>query len=447
MTEAGIGSDSDAALGRQAEMSPLEAAHAELADTYLSGRAHGTAVLSDELRFVIERGEGARIRDESGNWYVDYVIGAGAMILGHVHPAVQAATIEQVKHGTHFFALLNGQAMALAQTIVEASPCADKVLFTTTGSEATFYALRLARAFTGRDKILKFEGAYHGSHDYSLVSFAPRRSSNYPAGQLDTGGVPTGLDDSVLIAPYNDLDAVARIVAENADDLAAVIVEPIQRILSPDADFLAGLRRITEANDSLLLFDEVVTGFRVAYGGAQEYFGVTPDLASYGKVVGGGFAQGAVAGRAEVMALTDPARKNVDAFAYANGTFNGNPVAAAAALATLEVLRRPGTYDRLNADAARLRAEMQKVLDCHQLPALVIGEASLWQILFTDSVPRNYAQYIEADMARTRALDEALLRNGVLVLPLVRRLVSTAHDEADFEATLSALDAACREVA
>jgi glutamate-1-semialdehyde 2,1-aminomutase len=448
MTDAGSESGGGMApVGRLAETSATEAAHAGQADSYLSGRNHGTTFLPDELRFVVERGEGARVLDESGNWYVDYVIGAGAMILGHAHPAVEAAAIAQVKRGTHFYSLLNGPAMALAQTIVEASPCADKVLFTTTGSEATFYALRLARAFTGRDKILKFEGAYHGSHDYSLVSFAPGRSSNYPAGQPDTNGVPTGLDDSVLIAPYNDLDAVARIVAENADDLAAVIVEPIQRILTPEPDFLAGLRRITEANGSLLLFDEVVTGFRLAYGGAQEYFGVRPDLASYGKVVGGGFAQGAVAGRAEVMALTDPARKNVDAFAYVNGTFNGNPVAAAAALATLEVLREPGTYERLNANAAGLRAEMQKVLDRHALPALVIGEASLWQILFTDSVPRNYAHYIAADMARTKALDEALLRHGLLVMPLIRRLVSTAHGEADFEATLRALDAACREVA
>ncbi len=418
----------------------------EKARTLLPDGVEHDMRIAHPFPLYIERADGAYKWDIDGHRYVDYVVGHGALLLGQNHPAVMGPVREALESGSHFGA--SHEAVAeWADLVREMIPSAEMVRFHSSGTEATMMAIRMCRAFTGRDKILKFEGAYHGSHDYSLVSFAPRRSSNYPAGQLDTGGVPTGLDDSVLIAPYNDLDAVARIVAENADDLAAVIVEPIQRILSPDADFLAGLRRITEANDSLLLFDEVVTGFRVAYGGAQEYFGVTPDLASYGKVVGGGFAQGAVAGRAEVMALTDPARKNVDAFAYANGTFNGNPVAAAAALATLEVLRRPGTYDRLNADAARLRAEMQKVLDRHQLPALVIGEASLWQILFTDSVPRNYAQYIEADMARTRALDEALLRNGVLVLPLVRRLVSTAHDEADFEATLSALDAACREVA
>ncbi|MDP6708060.1 MAG: aspartate aminotransferase family protein [Alphaproteobacteria bacterium] len=446
MTDAGT-EGGGAAVGRLAEMSAAEEAHAALADSYISGRAHGTTYMPDDVRFVVERGQGARVMDESGNWYVDYVIGAGAMILGHTHPAVEAATIGQIRRGTHFYSLLNGPAMELATEIVAASPCADKVMYTTTGSEATFYALRLARAYTGRDKVLKFEGAYHGSHDYSLVSSAPSQTSNYPVGQLDTGGVPTGLDESVLIAPYNDLDAAERIVAENADDIAAIIVEPIQRILTPEPGFLAGLRAVADKHDSLLLFDEVVTGFRLAYGGAQEYYDVRPDLASYGKVVGGGFAQGAVAGREEVMDLTDPTRKGQGAFAYVNGTFNGNPVAAVAALATLEVLRQPGTYERLNQNTAQLRTEMQAILDRHDLPALVIGDASMWQILFTDTVPRNYAQYIQADMARTKALDEALIRHGVLVLPLVRRNVSVAHDEDDFEATLRALDAACREVA
>ena len=450
MTEQTFGQDDGAetaVLGRQAAMTPAEIAHMESADSYLPGGGIGTNYLPDETRFVVTRGQGARVQDESGNWYIDYVIGAGAMILGHAHPAVEAATIGQVRQGTHFYSLLNGPAMELAAEIVRTAPAADKVIFTTTGSEATFYALRLARAHTGRSKILKFEGGYHGAHDYALMSMRPGQTSNYPTAQPDTGGVPEGLDETVLIAPYNDLQAVDRIAAEHADDLAGIIVEPIQRILAPEPEFLPGLREIADKRGVVLMFDEVVTGFRLAYGGAQEFYGVTPDIASYGKIVGGGFAQGAVGGRAEIMDLCDPrARKGGD-LAFVNGTFNGNPVSAAAALATLSELRKPEVYDRLNENTAQLRHDMQALLDRHGLPALVLGEASLWQILFTERVPRNYAQYIEADMERTKALDQALMKNGVLVIPLVRRIVSTAHTEEDFEATLKALDAACREVA
>jgi len=441
-----MSAEASMALGRQAAMAAAEAAHASQADDYLPGGAIGTTYLPDDARFVISRGQGARVQDESGNWYIDYVIGAGAMILGHAHPAVEAAAVEQVRRGTHFFSLLTGPAMELAGAIVEASPAAGKVTFTTTGSEATFYAMRLARTFTGRPKILKFEGAYHGAHDYALMSSSPPQTSNYPTAQPDTGGVPEALNETVLIAPYNDLEAVRRIVAEHRHELAGIIVEPIQRILTPEPEFLPGLRRIADENGILLLFDEVVTGFRLAYGGAQEFYGVTPDLASYGKIVGGGFAQGAVGGRAEIMALLDPKQHRGRELAYVNGTFNGNPVAAAAALATLRELQKPGVYERLNADSASLRRDMRTVLKRHDLPAMVLGEGSMWQILFAAAVPRNYAQYLQADMARTRALDLALLRHGVLVMPLVRRNISMAHTGEDFEATLKALDAACREV-
>ena len=434
-------------LGRHQPVSEVEARHEAIADAVLPGQQVGAVALPRDHRFVVSRGQGARVQDESGNWYIDYIVGAGAMILGHAHPAVEAAAIEQLRLGTHFFSLPSPTTLDYVQELVDAIPCAEKVMFTTTGSESTFYAMRIARAHTGRSKILKFEGGYHGSHDYALVSSMPTATTNYPTGKLDTDGVPAGLDESVLIAPFNDLTAVEQIVTGHRNDLAAIIVEPIQRILAPNADFLSGLRRIADENDVVLIFDEVVTGFRLAYGGAQEYFGVKPDLACYGKIVGGGFAQGVVAGRAEVMDAADPSRKSDGHFAFVTGTFNGNPMAAAAANATLQELRKPGVYKKLNGDAADFRKEMQAIIDQHGLTARVLGEGSMWQVLFCAAEPKNHAEYLNADMATTRAFDEVLIRHGLYFIPLVRRLLSIAHGPDEFEVSLRAVDDACRQVA
>ena len=416
-----------------------------IAERVLPGASLGGYTMPDHVRFIIRRGDGARILGADEKWRIDYVCGAGALILGHAHPAVTEAVQAQIGDGIHYYGTLNEKAIELADELVDAIPCAEKVLFATTGSEATFYALRLARAFTGREKILKFEGAYHGNHDYSNLSVAPKAVSNYPSGQPDTGGMPSGVRDSVVIAPYNDLDAVRRIVAAHKEELAAIIVEPIQRVICPKPDFLPGLRQICDENDILLVFDEVVTGFRLAYGGAQEYFGVTPDLAAYGKVVGGASALSAVGGRAEIVALADPAKKNEPNYAYINGTLHGNPVAAVAGSATLAELRKPGTYKALNALGDTLRRELQSVLDHHGLPAIATGDASLWQILFTEKAPASYADMLAVDAPRTRAFDEALMLQDLYVLPYVRRFVSTVHTESDIDDTLKAVDAACRD--
>jgi glutamate-1-semialdehyde 2,1-aminomutase len=416
----------------------------EAAERCLPGAGLGGYAMPEEVRFIIRRGEGPRLLGVDGKWRVDYVCGAGALILGHAHPAVTAAIQEQATQGIHFFGTLNERAIELAEELVDAIPCAEKIVFTTTGSEATFYAMRFARAFTGREKILKFEGAYHGNHDYSNISVAPAALSNYPSGQPETGGMPAGVQDSMLIAPYNDLEAVSRIVRSHRDELAGIIVEPAQRVIFPQPDFLPGLRRICDENDLLLIFDEVVTGFRLAYGGAQAYFGVNPDLAAYGKIVGGAGALGAVAGRAEIIERANPERKGEPGYAYVNGTLHGNPVACVAGLATLRELKKPGVYDRLNAYGAELRKECQAVLDRHGLPAVVTGDASLWHILFLDRPPISYADMLAADAARTKALDVALLKEGLYVVPGVRRFVSAVHGDAELEETLKALDAVCR---
>jgi len=422
-------------------------AYYELAEKLLPGAGLGGYSLPADVRFIIHKGEGSRLQDVRGRWYIDYVGGAGALILGHAHPAVVDAVVEQAPKGIHFFGTLNEAALHLAAELQAAIPCAEKVTFTTTGSEATFYAMRMARAFKGRSKILKFEGGYHGNHDYSAFSVTPKALSNYPQGQPETGGIPAGLSSSILIAPYNDLEAVRRIVVDNKDDLAAIIVEPAQRIIFPKPDFLPGLRKICDDNDVLLIFDEVVTGFRLAWGGAQEYFGVKPDIASYGKIVGGGGPLGCVAGRADIIGLAAPTNKGKPNYAYLNGTLHGNPVAAVAGLATLKVLKEPGYYKRLNARADTIRAECQKVLNRHGLPALAIGEASLWQILFMPKPPVSHADVMAADADRSRRLDVEQMKAGLYVLPMVRRFVSSVHTDADFEATVRALDTACRAVA
>jgi len=418
----------------------------ELAAASLPGAGLGSYSLPDDVRFVIHKGEGPRLQDVRGNWYIDYVGGAGALILGHAHPDVVAALQEQITKGLHFFGTLHELAIQLAVELVDAIPCADKIVFATTGSEATQYAMRMARAFTGRNKILKFEGGYHGNHDYSNFSVTPRDISNYPAGQPDTGGIPVQVHPTILISPYNDLDTTRRIVEENRDDLAAIIVEPAQRVIFPHPDFLPGLRKICDDNGILLIFDEVVTGFRLGWGGAQEYFGVIPDIASYGKIVGGGGAGACVGARADIIDLCNPHNRGQANYCYINGTLHGNPVAAAAGLATLNILKQPGAYKKLHDNAATLQKECQKVIDRHNLPALVIGEGSLWQIMFTDRVPQNHADVMHSDGAATRALDLAQMKQGLYVLPGVRRFVSLVHGDKEFEDTIVALDAACRLV-
>ena len=436
--------DAGAAFAGPGELS--HEAYYEIAEAALPGGGLGGYALPPDVRFVIHRGAGSRLQDVEGGWRIDYVAGAGALILGHAHPAVAEAAGAQVAKGLHYFGTLNEAAIHLARTLVDAIPCAEKLIFATTGSEATFYALRIARAFTGRGKILKFEGAYHGNHDYSTFSVAPAALSNYPLGQPDSAGIPAAVSASVLVAPYNDLEAVRRIVAEHRADLAAVIVEPVQRIVFPRPGFLEGLRKICTDNDVLLIFDEVVTGFRLAWGGAQEYFGVRPDLASYGKIVGGGGPLGCVAGRAEVIERANPENKDRPGYAYINGTLHGNPVAAAAGLATLRTLERAGFYRELHANAAYLLEQCQQVLDRRGVPALAVGGASLWQVLYLDRAPASHADIIASDAGATRALDLAQMREGLYVLPNVRRFVSAVHTGEDFEETIRALDAACRAV-
>ncbi len=416
----------------------------EVAEAALPGAGLGAYALDKAIRLIYSHGKGSRLWDVDGTEYIDYVGGAGALILGHSHPAVVKASQQQMARGAHMFGSLNDMSVSLAARLVQDIPCAEKIAYATTGSEATAYAMRLARAYTGRDKILKFEGAYHGNHDYAIVSTFPKETGHYPEGVADSYGQPSATISTVLVAPYNDLDAVRRIVTEQGRDIAAIIAEGVQRIIPAKPMFLQGLQKICAENDILFILDEVVTGFRLGYGGAQDWYGVKPDLATYGKVVGAGGPLSCIAGRADILEQADPNKKGQDKYTYFNGTLHGNPVACAATLAMLDVLSAEGVYRHMNQYADDLCRECQKILDKYRVPAITQNTGSLWQILFMKQTPENQTDMLAGDQAAMRRLDFELMKQGQYVLPGVRRFVSTAHDHRDMEETLRGLDAACR---
>ncbi len=385
---------------------------------------------------VIERGEGSRIWDTSGNEYIDYLLGSGPMIVGHSHPEVVEAVGEQLSKGVTFFGE-NEAAIMLAEEIVNAVPCAEKVRFSSTGSEATLYAMRAARAYRRRDKILKFEGGFHGMNDYALMSMGPAEPAEFPSAVPDSAGIPRSVRDEVLIAPFNDLETTRRIVERRHDEIGGMIVEPFQRLIPPLPGFLQGLRELTDEFGIPLIFDEIVTGFRFAYGGAQEFYGVTPDLCTLGKAVSGGFPLTAVAGRDDVMAHLDGGSVPSEDFLPQIGTLSGNPVAAVAGLKTLELLRRPGTYQAMRVKGARLKDGLQRMLDEAEVPARVTGESVLFDVFFTEREVIDYRSTLLADADLAARFNSGVLERGVFK-GATKFYVSTAHSDEDIDRTLEA---------
>ena len=384
---------------------------------------------------VIAEGKGGRVTDVSGRSYIDFLLGSGPMLLGHAHPDVTAAVAAQLAKGTTFYTN-NEAGIRLAAEIVAAVPCADKVRFTSTGSEATFFAMRVARAFRGRDKILKFEGGYHGGSDYAMMSTAPSRPGNFPQATPDTAGIPEVLRSEMLIAPFNDAETAVALIEAHKDTLGGVIVEPFQRILEPKAGFLQAVRDVTRKHGIPLIFDEIVTGFRFAYGGAQEYYGVTPDLCALGKIVGGGFPLAAVAGRADIMAHFDKGAVESGHHTPQSGTLNGNPVAATAGLATLEVLRRPGTYEHLFATGTHLKTGLEHLLRRARIPAVVLGAPPLFDVVFAEGPINDYRGMLRGDAAKLKRFNALCLEEGILKGDN-KIYVSLAHTAADVDAALA----------
>jgi len=380
----------------------------------MPGGTFGSFALDASVDFVIKNGKGSKVYDTDGREYIDCVNGSGPMLLGHAHPDVVNALQEAVQWPSNSY-LLNERGIALAEQMVSAIPCAEQIKYGVTGSDATLYAMRIARAYTGRDKILKFEGGFLGGNEYALMSTRPSKPlPDFPASRPDSAGIPKVLENEVLIAPFNDLDRVREILEATDGEVAAIIVEAQQRGIEPHPGFLEGLRKLCDGKNTLLIFDEVVTGFRLAWGGAQERYKVLPDLAAYGKVIGGGLPLSAVAGPAEIMQLADPRRVADPRYCFIGGTTCGNGVAAAAGIATLNVLRKPGSYERLNEIGDRFRAGVAEILARRGVPGQAIGSGPVAQILLTDVPVIDYRSSISGDLAMQRRLSTEIVRRGVL---------------------------------
>ena len=414
----------------------------EKAGRYLPGGGSGNTNFPESINFLARDGKGSHIWDVSGNEYVDWLMGSGPMVLGHAHPAVVEAVIEAVGQGSTFFTT-NEKAVLLAEELVSAVPCAEKVRFTTSGTDACFQCMRAARAYRKREKVLKFEGGFHGTSDYALMSVTPSTAEEFPQAVPNSGGIPKAIQELMLIAPFNDLETTFSIIGAHHDELAAVIVEPVQRIIGPKPGFLQGLREITRRYDIPLIFDEVVTSFRLAYGGAQTYYGVTPDLCSVGKIMGGGYPLAAVMGREDIMAVYDQALVDSDDYINQIGTLNGNPIACAAGLATLAELRKDGAYESLHATGRKLREGLVAICSENGLPVWSSGEDAIFDVYFTDGPVNNYRDGLAADGAMMARLNQGLLERGILKGWPQKYYPSLAHTSEDVDRTLDAL----REVA
>ena len=389
---------------------------------------------------IMSKAAGSKIWDINGNEYIDYLLGSGPMVIGHSHPKVVEAVSNQLNSGSTFFAL-NELSVELGQAIIDAVPCAEQIRYVTSGTEATLYAMRAVRAFTGKEKILKFEGGYHGMNDYSLMSLMPKTEVEYPFPSIDSAGIPTAIKNEVLIAPYNDFETTESIINEFKGEIAGVIIEPFQRVIKPKPGFLESIRAITNKHNIPLIFDEIVTGFRFAYGGAQEYYNVVPDLCTVGKIVAGGYPMAAIVGKKNLMEVFDQKSDSISPSLVQIGTLSGNPIACAAGLATLNVLKSENPYEKLFETGYFLQNSLKQIFDSHEIPAQVIGEGPVFDVYFCSNEISNYRDTMKANKSILNSLNSNLIDLGVFKGD-TKYYVSTVHDAADIEKTISAFEVA-----
>jgi glutamate-1-semialdehyde 2,1-aminomutase len=386
----------------------------------------------------IKRANGAYLWDEDGNKYIDYVGTWGPAILGHAHVEVVKAVCDAAKDGTSFGAPCEKE-IRLAELVKGAFPSIELVRFTSSGTEGVMGAVRAARGFTGRDKIIKFDGCYHGHADYLLVKAG---SGALTGGAPDSAGVPADFAKHTLVAKYNDLDSVEKLLGKNKNEVACIIVEPIagnMGCVPPVNGFLQCLRELCNKYGALLIFDEVMTGFRVAYGGASELYGIKPDLTCLGKIIGGGLPVGAYGGRKDIMECVAPLGP-----VYQAGTLSGNPIAMAAGIKTLELLQVSDTYSKLDKLTRQLVVGLEEVCREKGMPHQITRVGSMWTLFFTDRSIRSLDDVMTADKERFKKYFHAMLDNGIYLAPspYEAAFVSLKHTEEDIEDTVRAVKSA-----
>ncbi len=381
---------------------------------------------------VVERGQGCRVWDTDNRMYLDMTMAWGAALVGHAHPKVLEAANRAAANGANFAAVTRLM-IELAERISSISPCVERIRFVASGTEATMLCLRTARAATGRSKILKFEGAYHGQHPEGVTSLVGNNPPELPQSDPSGTGAPY-VENDVLVAPYNDIELTEQIIADNANDLAAVIVEPLHRCIIPIDGFLQGLRLATAKHGIVLIFDEVVTGFRLALGGAQEYYGVSPDLVAYGKGLGGGFPIGVFGGSKEIMEAVNESRLPGPNYAWSASTTGGNPVSSAAALASIDLFSEQGVYDQLHSTGRKLRKQLKQTLEESGETAQVLGDGPLAQSVFLERPVQSHRDWLAADRTRGRAVMLEMLRLGIFLNPMGTKLyLSLSHGDKEID--------------
>jgi glutamate-1-semialdehyde 2,1-aminomutase len=416
----------------------------EQAKKYIPGGVSSTNRLT-EPNLVFNRAEGAYIYDVEGRQYLDYHAGFGPPILGHAHPEVNRRIAEALSQMDLVGMGVSEIEVQLAQKIVEHIPCADKVMFSNSGSEATFYALRLARAATGRQKIIKFQGCYHGWHDAVLMNVISPANKIGQKDPLSAGMTPEVVDNT-LVLPFNDVEEVTQTIEEQGDQIAAVILEPVPHNIGcvlPRPEFLQSLRELTQTHGIVLIFDEVITGFRHGLGGYQQVAGVTPDLTTLGKAFANGYPLAALCGREALMARCAPGGD-----VFFAGTYNAHPVGVAAALATIEILERPESYEHMFNLGDQVRRGLREITERHGIEATIAGFGSVFVTYFMSGPVNNYTDLLRNDVDKFVTYRRKMIERGIYKLPvnLKRNHISLAHTQADIDRTLETAEAVLKEL-
>lgn len=424
----------------QSKSSALFAASKEVIPGGVNSPVRAFRAVGGTPPFIV-RGEGAYLYDVDGNRYVDYLLSWGPLILGHAHPEVTEALLEATRRGTSFGAPTELE-LEMARAVIRCMPSLEMVRMVNSGTEATMSAIRLARAFTKRDRVIKFIGCYHGHHDSLLVRAG---SGATDLGVPDSPGVPSGSAANTISLPYNNLEAVEEAFRQHGEEIAGVIVEPVagnMGMVLPRPGFLEGLRRLTSQYGALLIFDEVMTGWRVSLGGAQGYFGIDPDLTTFGKVIGGGLPVGAYGGKRRIMEMVAPAGPM-----YQAGTLSGNPLAMTCGLKTLEILSRPGAYDRLAQLTRRLTEGLTDAAAEAGLPYRARSIGAMFGLFFTEAEVVDYDTALTADTQRYARFFHGMLRRGHYLAPsqFESGFMSLAHTETEIDATVTAARDAFKE--